>query len=160
METCANLLFSKYDNPYAAAASAYVLLAAPPERTPAEFNQWVSNLGRHFVDIPDGCIQHAAILLQTSTDFANPINRDDFPIDQADRNLLAAKLVIEALMRGLPIFRSGFKLLVSNLRILQESSNLPHEVYLKVEFALKIVNQLRLRLDISQPFTVVDVTGL
>lgn len=160
VEPCMEMLFQKQVNPYAAAAAAYVLLAAPPERTPRHFHEWVANLGRRFPDIPDGCIQHASLLLQTPAKIDGLfLDIADFPSAKEDRIRIAAELILEALRRGLPLYRSGFKLLVSDLRILQ-SEELPQQYREPVNGALALVNQLRLRLNTAEPFTVVDVTGI
>jgi len=159
VETCVEVLFFKHENPYAAAAAAYVLLAAPPDRTPPEFNQWVARLGHLCWDIPDGCIQHAAILLQTATD-SFPENEKDFPVCPQARIALAADLLIESTRRGLPLYRSGYKVLISTLRIVQEASGLPPPTQARIAQVARLVNHVRLRLDITQPFTVVNVTGL
>lgn len=158
VERSAELLYFKHDNPYAAAAAGYVLLAAPPERTPEAYYQWISNLARLFEEVPDGCVQHATLLLQTKL----PPNLPDaeFPFAHEQRCALACSLLLEALCRGLPLYRSAFKLLVSNLRILENEPSLASDMRRAMTTALALVNQLRLRLDVNQPFTIIDVTDL
>lgn len=158
LETSTRLLHFTHDNPYAAAAAGYVLLAAPAERMPRDYFDWICKLGKQFDEIPDACIQHAALLLQTA--LPPGLAERDFPTKPEQRCTLACDLLLESLRRGLPLYRSAFKLLVSNFRILENDPALAPERRREVSLALHLVNPLRLRLDINQPFTIIDVSDL
>lgn len=155
-----DMLFRKVVNPYAAAAAAYVLLLAPPNLVPPEWHDWVGNLARWFPDLPDGAIQHATLLLQRPppNEVRANLSHHLFPEHSWQRSELAAMLVLESLQRGLPLYRSGFSLLASNLDILSQDTDLPGYLQDSIRTARKMVSALQLRLDTSQPFTVVDIS--
>lgn len=158
IETSAELMGFKHRNPYAGAAVGYVLLAAPAERTPLAYYLWLCGPDPAFDDIPDVCLQHATLLLQTVLPPGLP--EMNFPTQAEQRYRLAYGLLMESLCRGLPVYRSAFKHLVSNLRILQNEASLAPEQRRVIGRALQVVNQLRVRLDISQPFTIIEVGDL
>lgn len=162
LEQSLDMLFRKVVNPYAAAAAAYVMLLAPPQLMPPKCHEWVANLGRWFQDLPDGPIQHATLLLQRplQTDAVPNLERDFFPENDVERSRLAAELILESLGRGLPLYQSGFMFLASNLSILSDDSDLPRDLREPIRLAQKVVNTLRLRLDTTQPFTVLDISDL
>lgn len=154
------MLFRKVVNPYAAAAAGYVLLFAPPDLVPPEWQDWVGNLARWFPDLPDGAIQYATLLLQRPppNEARANLTYHLFPEHGWQRSELAAELILESLQRGLPLYRSGFSLLASNLDILSQDTDLPAHLQDAIRTARKVVGALQLRLDTSQPFTVVDIS--
>lgn len=158
LDACMEMLAAKAQNPYAAAAAGYVLLNAPANRTSFPWQHWIGNLGRHFTDVPDGLILHATLLLQTEPGRMLPSSY--FPADAASRANMAANLLLQAMERGLPLYRAGVRLLASNLRILigDETAGAGNPEALRK--AYELAAWLLMRLDSQQVFTVVDVTDL
>lgn len=158
LDACMDMLASKTKNPYAAAAAGYVLLNAPADRSSFPWQHWIGNLGHNFPDIPDGLILHATLLLQTKPGRMLPTSF--FPEDVASRANMAASLLLEALERGLPLYRAGVRLLASNLRILISDDCAKAVTPEALRKAYELTAWLLMRLDPQQVFTVVDVTGI
>jgi len=152
------LLYAKFNNPYAAAAAGYVLVFAAPRTLRVPWHEWIGNLGRYFENIPDGDILHATLLLQRGDvetpiyDFSDDYERY-FPEGVEERVLLAAKLTLKAVHKGPPLFRSGLTLLASNLNILT-AARLPDYYKVPVSEAAKVVTWLSMAVDPREPFTV------
>ncbi len=100
VDSAQGMLFEKTENPYAAAAGAYLLLRL---QRFDEMHDWAKNLAERFPWLPDGAIIWARqLILQAGASRAAEI-----------RTFLA-----EAVTRGLPIFREGLALLVESLALL------------------------------------------
>jgi hypothetical protein len=141
-DTAINYLFEKVDNPIAAAGGAYILVRLPAGETNArpEWVPWLKNLRTWFSWLPDGAILDGWAHLQGIG------RRPD--IDKA------TAAFIEAVDRGLPFYSSGVKLLYEGLtRIKATIRGRPQPK--KFAFAFEFARSLALRVDVSQPFTVV-----
>jgi hypothetical protein len=162
IESSVELLYAKFDNPFAAAAAGYVLIQAAPRTLQVPWKVWIANLARQFADLPDGEILHATLLLQRSDARDWDGYGDDdglyFPEDERDRYKLAAKIILSALGKGPPMFRPGLSLLASNLRILQ-SIELPGDIRLLLNEGEKLVTWLSMRVDPNEPFCVFRLKG-
>lgn len=157
LDSCMDMLAQKSQNPYAAAAAGYVLLNAPQQHAGFQWQDWIGKLGRKFSDdVPDGLILHATLLLQTAPGRMLP--SEYFPPDTGSRAKMAGDLLLQAMERGLPLYRAGVRLLASNLRILVADDSLPNLETLRK--AQELAAWLLMRLDSRQVFTVVDVTDL
>lgn len=89
-------LYEKMDDPMSAAAGAYVLLKM---KRLEKRRQWVLNLANRFTFLADGPIVAAALELQ-----------------RADADLKRVhELVVQAMLRGLPVFSMGISVLVETM---------------------------------------------
>lgn len=92
------LLMEKHQNPFAAAAGAYVLVDALDDAARApRWRQWIANLSSAFRWLPDGAVLEGRALLLT------------------DRPDQALGRFIEAFARGVPLFAEGVRMLVEGL---------------------------------------------
>lgn len=156
LERSVDILMHKLENPYAAAAAGYVLVQAPDSRIPNHWYEWIGNLGQRFKDLPDGLILHATLLLQRA--LSGPRLPHQFFPDRANERIqLAADLILRALQRGLPLYRSGFSHLATDLNILEGREELSKKTQRSIAQASRMVHAMRLRLDATQPFTVIDI---
>ncbi|MCU6502430.1 hypothetical protein LPN04_31995 [Rugamonas sp. A1-17] len=163
IESSVEILYAKFNNPYAAAAAGYVLVQAAPGTMQVPWKMWIGNLGRYFKDLPDGEILHATLLLQRgdAQDWDAPdfeLHARYFPHGAARRHELAAQLILSALGKGPPMFRPGLSLLASNLRILG-SVELSTDVRVSLTEAEKLVTWLSMRVDPVEPFSVFHLRG-
>lgn len=144
-DTAVNYLFEKVKNPIAAAGGAYILVRLPgAERgeTPV-WVPWLENLRNWFPWLPDGAILDGWAHLQG--------------IGRTPDVAKATAAFIEAVFRGLPFYSSGVKLLYEGLtRINATLGDGPRSP--DFEFAFEFVRRLALRVDVSQPFTVIRLT--
>ncbi|MGD0249225.1 MAG: hypothetical protein ABSB75_09250 [Candidatus Limnocylindrales bacterium] len=139
------VLFWKSDNPIAAAAGGYVLLANWPgiaekaeERQPA-WLRWIGNLFRRFDWLPDGAIQLAWLKLLGV--------RPRGPETPPPRDL-----VLEACRRGIPYYTAGVKMLLDSLVLLTNQAY-KHGRDIELEAALTGTRELGLQVEPWQPFT-------
>jgi hypothetical protein len=159
IKSSVEMLYAKFDNPFAAAAAGYVLIQAAPETLRVPWPEWIGNLGRYFQSLPDGGILHATLLLQRGdTNYGNEWSPSEdfdryFPGDEAERYKLAARLVLDSLGKGPPLFRAGLSLLASNILILR-SVRLPEETKRALDETEKLVTWLSMRVDPVEPFSV------
>jgi hypothetical protein len=128
------LLADKLLNPFAAAAGAYVLLAAEQVHPGQPWRSWVSNLYDWFPNLPDGAVLQGWNRLQTA---------------QAESDFEAARnLFLEAAGRGIPIFSEGVRRLQNGLAMFEKED--PDG---RVREASELVRQLALRCHPQQAFT-------
>jgi hypothetical protein len=160
IEDSVELLYAKFQNPFAAAAAGYVLIHAAPGTLRVPWQQWIGNLGHYFDHLPDGDVLHATLLLQRGDssrwrEAHAEGSLDYFPEDEKVRLSLAADLILRSLSKGPPLFRPGLQLLASNLRILLSSSAFARKSLKQALIeAEKIVTWLSMRVDPDEPFTV------
>ena len=100
-ETAREMLFFKFDNPYAAAAGAYAMVGTAHEAKAKDWHEWVQNLMNYFEWIPDGAIQWGQLMMR--------MRRNSADISQA---VQAFKL---AYNRGLPFYSMGMRWLLEGL---------------------------------------------
>ena len=141
LSTAREMLFHKYDNPLAAAAGAYVLLATEKSDNPDYWHGWIRNLMNSFRWLPDGAIQHAWDKL------SHQMNEDD--------RLEARTCLLEGYRRGLPFYSRGVKLLLDGLTLFANDAQAAEKPDKEVEEALRTVRKLALRTNMRQPFTTV-----
>lgn len=154
-------LYEKMTNPFAAAAGAYILLAADGLRgsTSSEWRSWIENLANNFEWLPDGLIQLAWLKLnsigpevESATDGAS---RVDSIVGEA-RGLL-----LRALRAGTPVFCAGVRLLVDALTLVanHEEHRGEHESLERTATAraLMLARWLSRRTDPTQPFTAIRI---
>jgi hypothetical protein len=99
VERSEELLFGKFDDPYAAAVGGYLLLKL--ERFDV-LRTWAKNLADNFSELPDGCVIWASQLAQQE------------PARLAEIRAYYAM----ALERGIPVYTEGLRLLIDGLRLL------------------------------------------
>lgn len=156
IQSSVEMLYSKFDNPFAAAAAGYVLIQAAPNTLHIPWADWIGNLAHYFKGLPDGGILHATLLLQRGDvidggAWPSPEHERYFPVDEEARYELAAKMVVGALAKGPPLFRVGLSLLASNLLILR-SVQLSDEMKLRLFETEQLVTWLSMRVDPVEPF--------
>jgi hypothetical protein len=100
-ETARNMLFFKFENPYAAAAGGYAMVATALQAEDRDWHGWIRRLMQRFPHIPDGAIQWAQLRLK--------MRRSQSDVEDARQ---ALKL---AYRRGLPFFSMGVKWLMEGL---------------------------------------------
>jgi hypothetical protein len=129
------LLFAKYENPFAAAAGGYVLISAATARKDEPWREWVANLSRSFPWLPDGAVLHAWSLMASD---------DDEDIDRAREAFL------EAYRRGLPVFAEGVRRLRNGLAMF-----LGEDPTGEIKAALTVVEAVAERCNAQQVFTCI-----
>jgi len=141
-DTAVNYLFEKVDNPIAAAGGAYVLVRLPAGETKVrpDWVPWLRNLRNWFPWLPDGSILDGWAHLQGIGRTPN-VNK-------------ATAAFIEAVDRGLPFYSSGVKLLYEGLTRIDATLR-DRQRPKRFAFAFDFARQLALRVDVSQPFTVI-----
>ncbi len=134
-----DLLFEKTNNPLAAAAGAYILLAAgrTEDQGRSEWHRWIDNLNAQYPHIPDGAVLKATLRLR------NPTSEQCY--DEAKAAL------VEAFERGLPYFSIGVSWLLDGLTLFAADDP-------EIQRRLKLVQQVAVRIDPSQAFTIVRVS--
>jgi len=133
-----SLLFEKYENPLAASAGAYILIATETDPDARErWHDWVGNLMRRFVWLPDGAILFGTMLLRHR---------------QTREDVTAASEAFKAgFRRGLPFYSAGIRWLFDGLSQLARRSESDPEI---LEM-LKLVGEVVARTNIRQTFTAV-----
>ena len=151
-------LNEKEMNPYAAAAAAYALVHSPGAADVSEpWPQWIRNLTNWFPDIPDGPVLLATLLLQRG---AGELAVGRPGSSQAhDRQGFheCRKLLLRAVCGGPPIFRLGLRLLAENIDIVRNLERELESPTKELDRAASLVRWMSLRVDTSQPFTVLRV---
>jgi hypothetical protein len=143
LKTAEHMLFGKRTNPFAAAAGAYVMLSQEDLTVYAYWHRWIDNLHKFFDWLPDGAIQWAWLKLADPNSGLKEI-RD---------------CLMEAYWRGLPYYSAGVKLLLDGLTIFSDNAKAEFgQPDSEIEEALKIVRQLAMRTNMSQPFTSVIIS--
>jgi hypothetical protein len=139
-----SMLFTKTDNPIAAAAGGYVLLGSwrgqPGDPDPYWFG-WIKNLQNRFSWLPDGAIQHGWRKLRTQ---AGPAD-----VEEARASFLKAH------RRGVPFYSAGVRLLHDGLTLLSNDARAAERTDAAVESALASSRAIALRTDVRQAFTTI-----
>lgn len=123
-------LREKRQNPLAAAAAGYALLAATDLRDHRSWYPWIDNLNAWFPDVPDGAILKGRLAL----------GRGSGTPDEAKKAFLLA------FRRGLPFYSLGLDWLLDGLRQFPEDAD--------CRAAASLVRECGLRSDVSQVFTL------
>lgn len=146
LEPARFMLHQKMNNPYAAAAGAYILSglwiqnSAQGEGSP-NWLGWVDNLTHYFPWLPDGAIVKGWLALRM---------RDQDPrIDEAREALLDAE------RRGIPYYSMGVRRLVDGLLLVSAEMQRRGIEDPQVADALRRARQLAWQVDPRQPFTCV-----
>jgi hypothetical protein len=126
------MLQDKLNNPFSAAAGAYVLIGTEIANEPRRWDGWLDNLRSFFPQYSDGSVLWASRRLRTA--------------QSADEIGLARQGFIEACERGLPIFTLGLSWLVDGL------SQFPEDQ--ECAMWLQRVRRVAWRVDMRQPFVV------
>lgn len=137
-ETARDMLFRKWENPYAACAGGYALVGTARAAEDREWHDWIRTLMNRFPDIPDGAIQWAQLRLKT--------RRTQADIEEART---ALKL---AYRRGLPFYSMGIRLLTEGLEWLSRDDPEAAEM-------MKNVRRVAWRTNFQQPFTILRIGG-
>lgn len=137
VEQAHHLLFDKFNNPLAAAAGGYILLATGGSEEHPQWHGWIKNLYKFFPDLPDGAV------LEASRRLLYP--QDESSYDQA------RKVLFEAFDRGIPYFSAGVARLLDGLTLFAADSPEAQE-------KTKLVQHVAQRLDLSQAFTVIRLS--
>ena len=127
------MLFSKYENPFAAAAGGYVLISAATAKRDEPWRGWLANLSRSFTWLPDGAVLYGWSLMASD---------DDADID------LARASFLEAYRRGLPFFAEGVRRLRNGLAMF-----VGEDPDGEIKAALKVVDSVAERCNPQQAFT-------
>ena len=149
-------LIDKMNNPYAAAAAGYVLLESfdPSESDiRPEWVGWVRNLENWFAEIPDGAIQRGWLELQYASQRSSTA-------EGRHRCEKAREHFLYAVMRGIPFYPQGVRLLVDGLTLIVETDATEKNdptLKAKTEAALMAARWLSLRTDSREVFTVLKV---
>lgn len=130
-----NMLFDKLENPFAAAAGAYVLVDdLEIGTTPSpSWRQWITNLANWFPALADGAVLEGRALQRTGEEDA------------------ALGRFLEAFDRGMPLFAEGVRLLLEGLLSYQSE---PGD---RVDRATRSVRRWASWLDPREPFTTLDL---
>jgi len=146
VEVAVEALYEKRYNPIAAAGAAYALVrswARRPDRSPPAWASWFKNLRGLAPWMPDGSI------LDGWASLTGIGRAKDIPS--------AAAAFVEAVDRGLPLYTAGVQLLYQGMDVVD---GLPDDQRPKrFAEASDIVQQLAMRIDPQQTFTVVDLTA-
>lgn len=137
-ETAGEMLYSKFENPFAAAAGCYALVGTAREAKEQEWHAWVRNLMDRFPHIPDGAVQWGQLRLR--------MRRDASDIEDAKATF---KL---AYRRGLPFYSTGVRWLLDGLEWASRDDEEAAEM-------LRNVQRLALRTHYQQPFTILRLGG-
>jgi hypothetical protein len=132
-----DMLFEKVANRLAAAAGGYVLLASGDPEPGARWHDWIENLANMFPDLPDGAVLKATQYLR-------------YPKDSNSYDL-AKTALFEAFERGIPYYSAGVAWLLDGLTLFADDDPAAKE-------RMQLVHKVALRLDVSQPFTVVRLS--
>ena len=97
------MLKDKFDDPYAAAVGAYLLLKL---RRFSQMHDWGRNLANQFPFLPDGCVIWASQLMQQPSSDPTEIR----------------KYLLQSMERGLPVYSEGLRLLTDGLRLMGEEA--------------------------------------
>ncbi|MDP1966259.1 MAG: hypothetical protein Q8K93_29165 [Reyranella sp.] len=132
IEAARDMLFDKMENPIAAAAGAYVLLALRADEKRDRWHRWVTNLNEWFPGLPDAAILKGWLHL-------------------GDKETDAARgAFAEAYARGVPLLSAGLRLLADGVSLCSGGN----ETFAKMEREIRLVGRY---VDFSQPFTVMRV---
>lgn len=147
-------LDQKFHNPYAAAASAYVLVHSRDADQSPPWQGWVNKLARQFPGIPDGAILQATLLLQRGEQGTLLEQGTRGSADWRRAFTTCRQLVLQAICGGPPVFKLGIKLLAENIDILRNLERELGEPTEELTRASELARWMLLRVDTSQSFTV------
>ena len=151
-------LYNKELNPYAAAAATYALVHAPGAVDLSEpWPQWVRNLSNWYPDIPDGPILLSTLLLQRGAGEESVGRPGSTPDQNRPGFHECRKLLLRAVCCGPPIYRLGLKLLAENIDIVRSLERELESPTRELDRAAELVRWMSLRVDTSQPFTVMRI---
>lgn len=128
-------MFDKLENPLAATAGGYILVAAGDPKKQG-WHGWLDNLEGSFPTLPDAAVLRGSLLLRTA--------RDQADIDKAREAFL------RAFDRGIPYFSLGVSWLLDGLTVFSDDPG--------VRSRREKVQRVAKRLDLSQAFTVIRVS--
>jgi hypothetical protein len=154
-------LYEKMMNPFAAAAGAYILLAADGLHggQSKEWKSWIANLSNWFEWLPDGSIQLAWLKLNSISPEVDTAADGAVKVDGIVAE--ARGLLLRALIAGVPLFSAGVRLLVDALTLVanHEEYRGKHETPegTATTRALMLARWLSRRTDPSQPFTAIRI---
>lgn len=138
-ETAKEMLYYKFDNPFAAAAGAYALVGTAQEAIRKPWHDWVSNLMKRFPYIPDGAIQLGTLRMRMCRDMK------DLEV--------AVEAFKTAYSRGLPFYSLGMRWLLEGLEWGADRGDAE---------AKQMSDRVRLiawRTNYNQPFTTLRIGG-
>ncbi len=142
-EKARDLLLEKCENPFAAVAGAYILIAGEVGGTSVmpsdQWRNWVGNLMNWFPWIPDGAIQYAYLQLQTGE------------YESARAAFLAAY------KRGLPVYSMGVRWMLDGLTMLLDEARSEKHEDEELAAMLNTVRTVARHTNMAQPFTTVKV---
>jgi hypothetical protein len=136
-ERAQGMLYDKQENPIAAAAGGYALVATATATTEEPWHHWIRNL-MGFEHLPDGAIQWARLRLR--------IRRQDSDVAQA-RDALKI-----AYRRGLPFYSLGVKWLTEGLEWFAGRDS-------QMQSMLENVRRVAWHTNFRQPLTILKVGG-
>ena len=147
------MLFSKDQNPVAAAAGAYALLSMNEEansRFDQDWRWWVRNLYRRFPHIPDGAIAMAQLALSFGTETSSK------EVDVEEVRTYA----LQAVRRGLPYLGVGIPRLTDILTMLESDDRTQRRHGALVEDTRKALSLVRQLGQITVPGSLFTVLRL
>lgn len=151
-------VYGKFDNPFAAAAGGYILLAADGVRDiPSHaWKSWIDNLANNFGWLADGAIQVAWLKLRSVSGHMQ--GGGDGTAETGGVVAEAGKRLRQAIAAGPPLCAVGVRLLVDGLTLvtdhLEATGSAPQDLA-SFRRALRLARWLALRVDPTQPFTVI-----
>lgn len=134
VEQAQDMLFGKTENPLAASAGGYVLIATAGAEDKPRWYNWIENLAGMFPDLPDGAVLKATQRLR-------------FPND-GNCYEIARTSLFEAFERGIPFYSTGVAWLLDGLTLFADDDPEARE-------RMKLVHKVAQRTDTSQAFTVI-----
>ncbi|GHG83923.1 hypothetical protein [Comamonas sp. JC664] len=139
------LLFSKLENPFAAAAGGYVLVqswtSGQEDEHSWSWRRWIHNLADRFPFLPDGAILEGRVLLS---------------LDSSVAREQAALRFLEAFSRGVPYFSAGLRMLLEGLLAI-DNAPLPAEIRQRFKVARHHVRKWATWMDPREPFTTLHI---
>lgn len=108
MDKAKEALFRKMDNPIAAAAGGYILVATETDLEYKDWHEWVYNLSELFPHVADGAIIYGWSKLRHAK-------------NEEDENI-ARDALLNGYWRGIPFFTTGVRLLLDGLTLLRNSA--------------------------------------
>jgi hypothetical protein len=132
------MLYGKVNNPLAAAAGGYVLLATAEAHDDEEWRSWIANLSEWYSWLPDGAIQLGRLLLRHRK------GREDIDAARA--------AFFEGYRRGLPFYSLGLQWLVDGLSLLATIDK-------EAASMLRHVREVAWRANLRELFTTIRLAG-
>lgn len=135
-ELAVGILRGKLASPLGACAAGYALLGGDFASEPSEtLHEWIGNLCRRFIWVPDGAVLAARLmLLRAST-------------EEEARSALGP--LREAVLRGLPFYSVGLGWLLGSMRHFSDDP--------LIAAAAPLIQRVAVGLDMDEPFTTLDL---